>query len=75
MSEFSMFFKKFGFMHACILHVLSVRLTRVDIFVSTEHYISRLKFPGSSLCLTISLSSKPSEHLCYWSTATFQLRA
>ena len=29
MSEFSMFCKKFGCMHACILHVLSVRLTRV----------------------------------------------
>ena len=28
MSEFSMFYKKFGCMHACILHVLSVRLTR-----------------------------------------------
>ena len=31
MSEFSMFYKLFGCMHACILHVLSVRLTR-------EHY-------------------------------------
>ena len=28
MSEFSMFYKLFGCMHACILHVLSVRLTR-----------------------------------------------
>ena len=29
MSEFSMFYNLFGCMHACILHVLSVRLTRV----------------------------------------------
>ena len=29
MSEFSMFYKLFGCMHACILHVLSVRLTMV----------------------------------------------
>ena len=29
MSEFSMFYKLFGCMHACFLHVLSVRLTRV----------------------------------------------
>ena len=29
MSEFSMFYKLFGCMHACILHVLSVRLIRV----------------------------------------------
>ena len=28
MSEFSMFYKLFGCMRACILHVLSVRLTR-----------------------------------------------
>ena len=28
MSEFSMFYKKFGCMHACILHVFCVRLTR-----------------------------------------------
>ena len=28
MSEFSMFYKLFGCMHACILHVLSVRFTK-----------------------------------------------
>ena len=28
MSEFSMFYKLFGSLHECILHVLSVRLTR-----------------------------------------------
>ena len=28
MSEFAMFYNLFGFMHACILHVLSVCLTR-----------------------------------------------
>ena len=32
MSEFSMFYKLFGCMHACILHVLSVGLTRVVTF-------------------------------------------
>ena len=31
MSELSMFFKLFGCMHACILNVLSVRLTREAI--------------------------------------------
>ena len=34
MSEFSMFYNLFGCMHACILHVLSVRLTRVVFAVS-----------------------------------------
>ena len=29
MSEFSMFYKKFGCMHVCILHVSSIRLTKV----------------------------------------------
>ena len=36
MSEFSMFYKVFGCIHACILHVLSVRLTRVGTNASCE---------------------------------------
>ena len=35
-SEFSMFSKLFGCMHACILHVLSVRLSRVTSSVFTS---------------------------------------
>ena len=33
MSEFSMFYNLFDCMHACILHVLSVGLTRVITYV------------------------------------------
>ena len=36
MSEFSMFYNLFGWMHACILHVLSVRLTRVFTTINSD---------------------------------------
>ena len=39
MSAFSMFYKLFGCMHACILHVSSVRLTRVTLLPALSIFI------------------------------------
>ena len=47
MSEFSMFYKVFGCIHACILHVLSVRLTRV---VRSYPRVSSLNYSITQTC-------------------------
>ena len=53
MSEFSMFYRK-NWLHACILHVLSARLTR-DAIESVETFTVSLRVPAKNCSESISL--------------------
>ena len=60
MSEFSMFYNLFGCMHACILHVLSVCLTRGG---------NHVKF-GNLSWKTREEIEKTTRHFSYWNRGT-----